>query len=734
MYITFSYLDKPTKAAAKSISKNGKKFSLPFGKEKYSIQEANHHLQALSKALFEANHANGRLSIVLTDSEGIVETAGTSYEFGPVDYSVDNGLGASLIEVIQKDIYADTDENMSFEESYRNDKLIEQLDKAIEEGDTTVSDSSEDHPWEEKAEVTEEINELDLDQEIQAERAAEQEIEEFEQSEEPEEQEASEERLIQRYQDPEEVPEKVTEQFFDYEAYISPISDSSDLFAKQDAELEELTSLNSLLSDLPEEEPWLNEKMRQFLQTKHSQSDVSNLKQVFDRTRQEALAKTRSLLAEQYKSVQEDKVEERAYSQLAPTIKELEEQFSDELQQFVGALEEKWQSREQDLLEKEAQEIERISKEIKSKYERIKNSELEEKENKIAQFTAKKQTGFAEDKEQLLEQERAEIIKEHDEVLTQVRIEAKKETEDHIKKVFTNAIQVIQEKNKSILSAVNDQVKIWKEEHQKELLAKEEAAEKERKEIIKQQRMKLQQEQQALRKKELQLKEMELGKETKSTGPAATQPFVVAYPPNNDQGNTKTDLLIESLRNELRDLKEKEKAQSDSGAHLYRKKLNRLLISCIVLSSLTLGGISVGVYNHFSGSDVKAEVQSTSTAPIKATTTNKSQEPNTISSDQAKNTESVSPDKQVEETDQDKIREFLFQAGNKDQLESFNNAYPSVVGDLEVAILNNHAVNALKAYEKLSDEEKKELGQAQKIAVRAYYTANNEIPKAEEVK
>lgn len=727
-------MDKPTKTAAKSIIKKGKKLLLPFGKEKYTISQANQHLQELSKALFDSDIQTGKFILVLTDTEGIIETAGTAYEFGPIEYKVDSGLGASLIEVIQKDIYAETDENMSVEESYRNDKLIEQLDKAIEDVEAPEFESTQEQPWEEKSVV--EIPEVDLDEEIQAERSLEEELEELDQAEEPGSIETLEEStLIEKYHDPEEKTEQETKQFFDYEAYISPISDSSELFSRQDAELEELTSMQSLLSDCKEEEPWLNEKIKQFLQNEYAQSDVSNLKQVFDRTRQEALSKTRALLAEQYRSIQEDRVEERAYSQLAPSINELEERFSDDLQQFVGNLEQKWQTREQELLEKEEQEIERVTKEVKGKYNRIKGTEIEEKEKQIAKFTAEEQEKFSKAKEQLLEEEKAEIIKEHDETLTQVRIEAKKETEDHIKNVFTNAVQVIQDKNKSILAAVNNQVKLWKEEHQKELAAKEEAADKERKEAIRQQRIQLQKEKQALRRKELQLKEMELGKEPAAPTSNSTQPFVVAYPPNNDQGNTRTDQLIAELRNEVQQLKQNGN-QPQVSTSVYRRKLNGLIMSGLVIGGLAIGGVSAGMYNHFSGSDAKADVQTAASTTAQTIPSSTLQESDSEEIKQEKtlaNTNS-DPTDLSNSADQDKIREFLFQAGNKDQLESFNNAYPSTIGDLEIAILNNHAVNALKAYEKLSEDDKKELGQAQKVAVRAYYTANNEISKAEEVK
>lgn len=738
MFITFSYLNKPTKAAAKNISKkNRKKLGLPFGKEKYTIPQANRHLQALSKELHEANQATGNFSIILSDPEGIIETAGTVYEFGPIDYAVESGLGASLTEVIQKDIYMDTDENMSVEESYRNDKLIEQLDKAIEDDGPSVElDAIETQPWEESNNPN--VNERDLDKAIQAERSIEEEIDQIEEQEEPET--AVEEELIEVYQDPEEKLEQEPKQFFDYEAYISPISDSSELFAKQDAELEELTSIQMLLADCMEEEPWLNEKIKQFLQNEYAQSDVSSLKQVFDRTRQEALSKTRALLAEQYRNIQEDKVEERAYSQLAPSMNDLEEQFSDDLQQFIGSLEEKWQSREQELQEKETQEIERISKEIQSKYSRIKTKELEEKEAQITKFTADEQKKYMAEKERLLEQEKIEIIKEHDETLTQVRIEAKKETEDHIKNVFTNAVQMIQDKNKEIIATVNDQVKLWKEEHQKELQAKELAAEKERKEAVRQQRIQLQKEKQALRKKELQLKEMELGKEPVAPVSNGSQPIVFAYPPNNDQGTTKTDQLIADLRQEVLQLKQKgsQSQEKNTDITIFKNKLNGLLISGVVLGSLLIGGLSVGLYNHFSGSDEKAEVETVASLPSTPSESNalgESSNKEIISSNkEADQNETVYPSAQVDKMEQDKIREFLFDAENKEQLESFNNAYPSTIGDLELAILNNHAENVLKAYEKLSEADRKELGPAHKIAVRAYYTANNEISKAEEVK
>ncbi|WP_314576438.1 hypothetical protein [Enterococcus gilvus] len=763
MYITFTYLDKETKKANKKLGMKGKlSFPLLSGKEKYSIKAANEHLAALTQQLQKDGIHEGKLSIYLYDTEGQIDSAGTIYQFGPLSYQVSEGI--SLFETIRRDLYENTDENLSVEESYRNEKIINQIEQ--ESGQERL-EASELEPWEQKIDSKERqkintvqkrpasehnrlLTETELDKKLKDEGR---DLIECTPREEGEERFSDTNRNTQSCE--KEKTEKqpsdkvLAEPIMDFESYLSPITDENPLIQAQNRNLEENTDITTLLKEFPAEEVWIKMKIQSFMQSETERSEVTQIKEVFLQERQQALTQARNLLAEQYRLVQEDDIKDRAQQQVAPVFQSLNQQLDQTIKTYTEELEVKSTARQKELEAKQAEEINLLVTEINNKYTRLKKKEQEEKIEKIAVFSSEQQEKTAEDKGIVLVEKEKQIQKEHEETLVQVRTEVKKNTEDHLSSLFRNASQLINEKNQTLIQKTNKKIRKWKQEHinQQEKAAEEE--ERERKHTLKQERLHIQKENQLLRKKELELKEKELENQKSPQG-SAGQPVVVV-PTMNEKGSENINQLLVELVKEVNSGKKLE--PPPKGA------INRWLMLCLISTSLLIGGGVVEGIHYFSNEtaskaatvyldrtasrsrktkESKPSAESTADQSRLTTepTTEKSRPSTTAAeSSTSASTQSVSSDKTVgkESQDPEQIREFFFQTSDKDQLSRFNQEYPSMIGDLDLAILNNDTDRTISAYEKLTETDKNQLRQTQKMVVKAFYTGKNEPKKAEEV-
>ncbi|HBM7100060.1 TPA: hypothetical protein LZA11_002905, partial [Enterococcus faecium] len=154
MYFTIAGNTKTDKELIKKATKEvGKRTSFLPKTIKYSVIETEEQLHVLGKVLEHEGRSSVKLTLTLHDTEGKIEKAGTEYVFGPLDYQISEGFYSTLMDLIRLDVFKETDETMSVEESYRNEKLLQVLEEELESDQRKVNQGSEvevneEVPWE----------------------------------------------------------------------------------------------------------------------------------------------------------------------------------------------------------------------------------------------------------------------------------------------------------------------------------------------------------------------------------------------------------------------------------------------------------------------------------------------------------------------------------------------------------------------------------------------------------
>ncbi|HAQ0434180.1 TPA: hypothetical protein IX230_002302, partial [Enterococcus faecium] len=154
MYFTIAGNTKTDKELIKKATKEvGKRTSFLPKTIKYSVIETEEQLHVLGKVLEHESRSSVKLTLTLHDTEGKIEKAGTEYVFGQLDYQISEGFYPTLMDLIRLDVFKETDETMSVEESYRNEKLLQVLEEELESDQRKVNQGSEvevneEVPWE----------------------------------------------------------------------------------------------------------------------------------------------------------------------------------------------------------------------------------------------------------------------------------------------------------------------------------------------------------------------------------------------------------------------------------------------------------------------------------------------------------------------------------------------------------------------------------------------------------
>ncbi|HBL3641736.1 TPA: hypothetical protein LQC23_003034, partial [Enterococcus faecium] len=153
MYFTIAGNTKTDKELIKKATKEvGKRTSFLPKTIKYSVIETEEQLHVLGKVLEHESRSSVKLTLMLHDTEGKIEKAGTKYVFGQLDYQISEGFYPTLMDLIRLDVFKETDETMSVEESYRNEKLLQVLEEELESDQRKVNQGSEvevneEVPW-----------------------------------------------------------------------------------------------------------------------------------------------------------------------------------------------------------------------------------------------------------------------------------------------------------------------------------------------------------------------------------------------------------------------------------------------------------------------------------------------------------------------------------------------------------------------------------------------------------
>lgn len=300
---------------------------------KYSVIETEEQLHALGKVLEQEKQSSVKLTLTLHDTEGKIEKAGTEYVFGPLDYQISEGFYPTLMDLIRLDMFKETDENMSVEESYRNEKLLQVLEEELENDQLKVSqvsegEANEEVPWErpifpkKESKEKEPVN-VDEQADIPTQKSIfEEENEVMDQLDGDPFEETMEETTKVEI-DPVEANEEPTWTEGDSQEYIEPLI--SEEVEKNETEIQKATVFDYILDQYPPEYEWMKEKNKLFLNELYLKYQLPQTYQAFLESKEELISQGKGTLLEQLESVQSTNWHEIAQEDLLATFEERQE-------------------------------------------------------------------------------------------------------------------------------------------------------------------------------------------------------------------------------------------------------------------------------------------------------------------------------------------------------------------------------------------------------------------------
>lgn len=608
-----------------AITKEGKKFlkqaikeegrSLGFGKKnKYKAAELENQLHTLGRVLEEAKQTEIELVITLNDEEGSIEKAGTSYVFEPLVFRISEGFYPTLVDLIREDLFKDTDENMSVEESFRNEKIMEVLEKNLESEaqvdssniHTEATTSTEPAPWErpifltedeetseEKSEIKEikdkgissfdEFEDVDVEEEERGSDFK----NPFEETEEVifQEVESTDTTTISSQFDPldwtEEKIQQFIEPFFLEEAQ------------KQQEEIKQQTFLEYIQAQFPVEEEWMKEKQKIFLNELYLKLELGQAYKVFVETQQELIAQSRGMLQEQLESVKSTNWNELAQEELLATFEEKQEEMNQEVNDYTLQQNQSWEEKKAALMEEEQRVIEEETRKIKEKYEKKREQTYALIVERINQFISDNQDSFIKEKNTLLQERMIALKQSYYDSLANDKAKISQTLSEELNRTYQGTLQVVFEKYQTIQEELTKKTPEWKMTHEKEQKMEEARLRAVQKEKQQQEELQTRQKEVALKEAELAMKEKEL-EQAKEEKRAARQ-----------ERKEQHELVLEQLRQAqlnqfMQPSKQLPNPSSESTKEpVIPKTVNGWMVGCIASISLLIGGGSVATFNHF---------------------------------------------------------------------------------------------------------------------------------------
>lgn len=312
----------------KATKEVGKRASFLPKTIKYSVIETEEQLHVLGKVLEQESQSSVKLTLTLHDTEGKIEKSGTEYVFGPLDYQISEGFYPTLMDLIRLDVFKETDETMSVEESYRNEKLLQVLEEELENDQIKVSQVSknevnEEAPWErpifpkKKSKEKEPVN-VDEQADIPTQKSIfEEENEVMDQLDGDPFEETMEETTKVEI-DPVEANEEPTWTEGDSQEYIEPLIGEE--VEKNETEIQKATVFDYILDQYPPEYEWMKEKNKLFLNELYSKYQLPQTYQAFLESKEELISQGKGTLLEQLESVQSTNWHELAQEDLLATF------------------------------------------------------------------------------------------------------------------------------------------------------------------------------------------------------------------------------------------------------------------------------------------------------------------------------------------------------------------------------------------------------------------------------
>ncbi|WP_418268206.1 hypothetical protein [Enterococcus hirae] len=602
MYFTILGNTKKDKELIKKATKEvGKRTSFLPKTMKYSVIETEEQLHALGKVLEQESQSSVKLTLTLHDTEGKIEKAGTEYVFGPLDYQISEGFYPTLMDLIRLDVFKETDETMSVEESYRNEKLLQVLEEELENDQRKVSqvEVNEEVPWERPIFPKKESKEKEpVNVAEQADIPTQKSI--FEEENEVMDQldgdpfEETTEETIEVEIDPVEANEEPTWTEGDSQEYIEPLI--SEEVEKNETEIQKATVLDYILDQYPPEYEWMKEKNKLFLNELYSKYQLPQTYQAFLESKEELISQGKGTLLEQLESVQSTNWHEIAQEDLLATFEERQQETDQEINEYATEQSSNWERAKEELNKEEQRMIEEEVQRIKERYEKKRDNAYSLCVEKINNFTQTNQEALSKEKDNLLKERIRERKEEFYRGLRTDKLKISKELNEQLNKLYQTTTEVLMEKHEQIQQELQVQIPKWKKEYaiqQKELKEQEEKQrqkEKEREQLeikkreqdlaeqqmaIEKQRLEQEKEKEAAARKERQ-EQMDTLRQAQLNYLAHPQPVAtVQTPVDNNQAN-----LTPSPQ----------------------RSFNGWMVGCIASLSLLLGGGTVFAFNHINQS------------------------------------------------------------------------------------------------------------------------------------
>ncbi|EGP4973280.1 TPA: hypothetical protein ACOAUU_002247 [Enterococcus faecium] len=615
MYFTIAGNTKTDKELIKKATKEvGKRTSFLPKTIKYSVIETEEQLHVLGKVLEHESRSSVKLTLTLHDTEGKIEKAGTEYVFGPLDYQISEGFYPTLMDLIRLDVFKETDETMSVEESYRNEKLLQVLEEELESDQRKVNQGSEvevneEVPWErpifpKKESKEKETVYVDEQADIPTQKSIfEEENDVMGQLEvDPFEETMEDEETAEVEVDPVEANEESIWTEGDSQEYIEPLI--SEEVEKNETEIQKTTVFDYILDQYPPEHEWMKEKNKLFLNGLYSKYQLPQTYQAFLESKEELISQGKGTLLEQLESVQSTNWHELAQEDLLATFEERQQETDQEINEYATEQSSNWEKAKEELNKEEQRVIEEEVQKIKERYEKKRDNAYSLCVEKINNFTQTNQEALSKEKENLLKERIRERKEEFYQGLRTDKLKISKELNEQLNKLYQTTTEVLMEKHEQIQQELQVQISKWKKEYeiqQRELKEQEEKQrqkEKEREQLelkkreqdlaeqkmaIEKQRLEQEKEKEAAARKERQ-EQMDTLRQAQLNYLAQPQPVAAVQTPVNNQAN-----LTPSPQ----------------------RSFNGWMVGCIASLSLLLGGGTVFAFNHINQSSQADSVATT---------------------------------------------------------------------------------------------------------------------------
>lgn len=615
MYFTIAGNTKTDKELIKKATKEvGKRTSFLPKTIKYSVIETEEQLHVLGKVLEHESRSSVKLTLALHDTEGKIEKTGTEYVFGPLDYQISEGFYPTLMDLIRLDVFKETDETMSVEESYRNEKLLQVLEEELESDQRKVNQGSEvevneEVPWErpifpKKESKEKETVYVDEQADIPTQKSI------FEEENDvmgrlevdPFEETMEDEETAEVEVDPVEANEESTWTEGDSQEYIEPLI--SEEVEKNEIEIQKATVFDYILDQYPPEHEWTKEKNKLFLNELYSKYQLPQTYQAFLESKEELISQGKGTLLEQLESVQSTNWHELAQEDLLATFEERQQETDQEINEYATEQSSNWEKAKEELNKEEQRVIEEEVQKIKERYEKKRDNAYSLCVEKINNFTQTNQEALSKEKENLLKERIKERKEEFYLGLRTDKLKISKELNEQLNKLYQTTTKVLMEKHEQIQQELQVQIPKWKKEYeiqQQELKEQEEKQRQKEKEheqleirkreqdlaeqkmAIEKQRLEQEKEKEAAARKERQ-EQMDTLRQAQLNYLAQPQPVAAVQTPVNNQAN-----LTPSPQ----------------------RSFDGWMVGCIASLSLLLGGGTVFAFNHINQSSQADSVATT---------------------------------------------------------------------------------------------------------------------------